>query len=95
MVILAEPVWTKAKYDQIIGRGVRDSSGERLKDSDYEIIKGVLELAKSSELLKHSPVVVNSQFKTMEDALAMFKTNNIKDMYDLFLTPNIFTILNF
>ena len=90
MVILAEPVWTKAKYDQIIGRGVRDSSGERLKDSDYEIIKGVLELAKSSELLKHSPVVVNSQFKTMEDALAMFKTNNIKDMYDLFLTPNIF-----
>jgi superfamily II DNA or RNA helicase len=38
MVILAEPVWTKSKYDQIIGRGVRDSSGERLKKSDYDDI---------------------------------------------------------
>lgn len=38
MVILAEPVWTKAKYDQIKGRGVRDSSGERLKNADYELV---------------------------------------------------------
>jgi hypothetical protein len=44
MVILAEPVWTKSKYDQIIGRGVRDSSGERLKKSDYDdIVKRIEE----------------------------------------------------
>ena len=38
MVILAEPVWTKAKYDQIKGRGVRNLSGLRLKDADYDVI---------------------------------------------------------
>jgi hypothetical protein len=48
MVILAEPVWTKSKYDQIIGRGVRDSSGERLKKSDYDdIVKRIEEMGKT------------------------------------------------
>lgn len=38
MIILAEPVWTKSKYDQIKGRGVRNLSGQRLKDADYDIV---------------------------------------------------------
>lgn len=38
MVLLAEPVWTKAKYDQIKGRGIRTLSGLRLKPADRAIV---------------------------------------------------------
>ena len=43
MVLLAEPVWTKAKYDQIKGRGIRTLSGLRLKPADRTLIDKKIE----------------------------------------------------
>ena len=92
MVILAEPVWTKAKYDQIIGRGVRDSSGLRLKRADLKKVEDMLDRVKS-EFIKQqgaNTAQINSDFSDITAALKQFEQNKIIMMDGLLKTGNIF-----
>lgn len=91
MIILAEPVWTKAKYDQIKGRGVRVGSNLRLNDKDSTRAKKTLEDAKT-EHLKVSPVSeqqrISQEYDTITSALGKFADGDTASMYRL--SGNIF-----
>jgi superfamily II DNA or RNA helicase len=91
MVILAEPVWTKAKYDQIIGRGVRDSSGLRLKPADLQKVVVVLN-RKQLEFINQQPgnAQINIDFTAITTALAEFVQNKIIMMDGLLKSRNMF-----
>jgi superfamily II DNA or RNA helicase len=79
MVILAEPVWTKAKYDQIIGRGVRDSSGLRLKPADRQKVLDVLNRKQLEFINQHPSNIgrITTDFTAITTALRDFEQNNI------------------